>query len=78
MEALEVTVDLPVFLSSVALHALIPNDAPIIVYARLEDAQSLDTHHFEDILEETTVVAGAHRRRATWQVAQYTCDALCT
>ena len=72
------TVDKPVFLSSVALHALIPNDAPIIVYARIEDAQSLDTHHFEDILEETTVMSGAHRQRAIWQVAQYTRDASCT
>jgi hypothetical protein len=70
IEAIQARVEREVFVTSVTLEAMIPQDSPVFIYALLSPAQSIETYRYQDILKESTSIlqqaAGARSQMSSW------------
>ena len=71
IEAIQARVEREVFVTSVTLEAMIPQDSPVFIYALLSPAQSIETYRYQDILKESTNIlqqaAGARSQTSSWE-----------
>ena len=70
IEAIQARVEREVFVTSVTLEAMIPQDSPVFIYALLAPAQSIETYRYQDILTESTSIsqqaAEARSQTGSW------------